>query len=172
MGQTSAKSKVESIARSLLDVMASATAEQGQDISGANLITIDGCDIENLDIEQNNYTEVTTTVLQNVSSSIEVSNDLEEQIESIVEAEAPNLNLTAGTKTEQFTKMVTTLSTRLQSEVGAKCSQAANTTNAFTCTSSNITNAYIRQGYMSVFLFDSFSISIKYQNYFFEIFYM
>ena len=87
MGQTSAKAKVESITNSLLDVMASATAKQGQKISGANVINIQGCNIETLDIRQNMYIEVDTTVLQTISSSVEVSNDLEQEIENIVKVE-------------------------------------------------------------------------------------
>ena len=57
MGGTSAKAKVESITSSLLDVMASATATQGQKITGANIINIDGCTIETLDVKQTMYIE-------------------------------------------------------------------------------------------------------------------
>ena len=154
MGQTSAKAKVESITSSLLDVMATATAKQGQTISGANMINIQGCDIDTLDIRQNMYTKVDTTVLQNVSSNVEISNDLEQEIENIVESQSVNIDLSGGNKAESFTKLVTTLSTRLQNEVGAECAQDANTTNAFTCTESNIKNAYIEQEYMATFLFN------------------
>ncbi len=155
MGQTSAKAKVETITSSLLDVMASATAKQGSRISGANIINIQGCDIETLDIRQKMYIEVDTTVLQDVSSNVEISNELEQEVENIVEAEAPNLNFNlGGTKAESFTKLVTSLSTRLQNEVGAECAQDANTSNAFTCTSSTIKTAYIEQEYMATFLFN------------------
>ena len=100
-------------------------------ISGANIINIQGCNIDRLDVKQNMYIQVDTRVLQEVFSSVELSQDLESEIENIVEAESPNLDLSGGTKAETFTKMVTKLSTRLQNEVGAECAQDANTTNTF-----------------------------------------
>ena len=155
MGGTHSYSSAEQISTSLLDVMSTAVAKQNSGISAANSINFDNCDIGTAIIDQRLMIQVDTTVLQEVSSSQSVENDLDAQIKNIVEAEAPNLNLNPGTQDAvSFTRLVTNLSTTLRQNVAAECGQQSTNVNSFNCTESDIAYLWVQQDQVAEYLFD------------------
>ncbi len=155
MGGTHSYSSAEQISTSLLDVMSTAVAKQNSGVSAANSIVFDNCDIGTAIIDQRLMIKVDTSVLQDVSSSQSVENDLDAQIKNIVEAEAPNLNLNPGSAdATQFTKLVTNLSTTLRQNVAAECGQQSTNVNSFNCTESDIAYLWVQQDQVAEYLFE------------------
>ena len=155
MGGTHSYSSAEQISTSLLDVMSTAVATQNSGVSAGNSISFDNCDVGTAIIDQRTMIKVDTSVLQDVSSSQSVENDLDAQIENIVEAEAPNLNLNPGTQDAvQFSQLVTDLSSTLRQNVAAECGQQSTNVNSFTCTESTLDYLWVQQDQVAEYLFD------------------
>ena len=155
MGGTHSYSSAEQISTSLLDVMSTAVATQNSGVSAGNSISFDNCDVGTAIIDQRTMIKVDTSVLQDVSSSQSVENDLDAQIENIVEAEAPNLNLNPGTQDAvQFSHLVTDLSSTLRQNVAAECGQQSTNVNSFTCTESTLDYLWVQQDQVAEYLFD------------------
>ena len=155
MGGTHSYSSAEQISNSLLNVMSSATASQNLGSSAANSIVIDGCDIGTAIIDQRLMLKFDTKVLQTVTGSQDVENDLDAQITNIVEAEAPNLNFNlGGTTAKEFTNLVTNMSTTLKQSVAAECGQQSTNVNSFNCTESNVDYLWVQQDQVAEYLFE------------------
>ena len=96
MGNTKSSVTAESIANQFLDVMTSATATSANTYQIANVVVFDGTCHFTGTILQGAAIKVNATILQTVSSSDDVVNDMQQTIEQISMAEAPNLNLNPG----------------------------------------------------------------------------
>jgi len=154
MGNTKSSVTAESIANQFLDVMASATATSSNTFQVANVARFDGSCHFTGTIYQGIAIKVNATILQTVSSSDDVVNDMQQTIEQISKAEAPNLNLNPGSvESDAFTVLITSLSTAIRSSVGAQCTEAATGVNSVTCTGEAEVDTYIQQDLVLDFLY-------------------
>ena len=149
MGTTSSKVSAEQISNSLLSVVQSSITSSSQRVVSTNIVEIEDCNLINFDSEQNAGIEIQIKSIQDISSNANVKNDMSAKVKQISEAESPNLNLSGGTDSETFTKLVTNLSTSILNSVSANCSNTFQQQNIVTCKNSNADTSTIRQKNLS-----------------------
>lgn len=155
MGGANSKTEVDSITNQLLSVISTTTAKSAASYSGANVMDFSGsCQVKGTVIKQSNYLHVTTDVLQNVTSSSNVTQELQQKIKQISEAEAVNLSLSGGADSETLTKLITNLSMQIQQNVSTGCAQTSTQVNAINCSqNASLIDSYIEQEMLGEYLF-------------------
>ena len=153
-GGASSKVSAMSITRQLMSVMTSIATDAGSRTTSTNQFLTDGCDLRNVEINQTNSVFVDTNVVQTLSAGTETSNLMDQQVQQIAEAEAPNLNLGGRANAETFTSLIQDVSTAIVSNISASCSQAGTQTNAIDCRNSTFDTVCITQEVLGEYLFD------------------
>ena len=154
MGGASSKTTAESITNQLMSVVANVSANAFQITQGVNMVNLSGnCNISG-DINQRITMSVSSNILQNVSSSVETTNTMQQKVAQVSKAESPNLSLAAGSDSEAFTSLIQNLATEIQNNVSAACGQSGANLNEFNCSGNAVMSGRSNQEIIATYLFD------------------
>ncbi|AYV81910.1 MAG: hypothetical protein Harvfovirus77_2 [Harvfovirus sp.] len=155
MGGASSKTTATQITNQLMSVVTQAVAKADNTYTGANIINLSGnCKIQGSTISQKNYIKLSTKITQDVSSSTEVKQSLAQKVQQISQAETPNFSFTKA-ESETFTNLISNLSTAIQQNVGAGCSQVSTQINLIDCSQdASIQGSFILQEQVGEYLFE------------------
>lgn len=154
MGGASSKTTAESITNQLMSVVANVSANAFQITQGVNMVNLSkNCNISG-DINQRITMSVSSNTLQNVSSSVETTNTMQQKVAQVSKAESPNLSLAAGSDSEAFTSLIQNLATEIQNNVSAACGQSGANLNEFNCSGNAVMSGRSNQEIIATYLFD------------------
>lgn len=154
MGGASSKTTAESITNQLMSVVANVSATADQITQGSNTIILSGdCQIPGK-LNQTITVSAVSNAIQNMSSNAKATNEMKQKVEQISKAEAPNLSLSAGAKSEAFTSLIQNLSTSIQNNISTACMQSGSILNEIICGDKAIVSGEISQNIIANYLFD------------------
>ena len=156
-GGPSAKAK--STARSITDQLIDVISQQAADASGRtyalNDLQIKGCKWKDVHVEQEQFIEANAQILQDISSSAETEQKMEQEVQQITEAQSTDFDfLSGGSEAETLLELITKVSTSILQQISSNCSQTGSQTNAINCEESELDNVFISQKNLGTYIFE------------------
>lgn len=146
MGPTQSSNLVRDVTNTIIESANRAAVDSFTSQSCANIVSLNNCDLSNVNINQDMDCIITQQIMNTASQSASAAITDEKTIKQLADTIAQNLDLNPGSKeSSNITELITNLSVAVNNTVTTSCIAVSNNENSFQCNNSTLFNVTLNQ---------------------------